>query len=327
MLFKNKKDNYMINHDLLYLLEQVLGKSKKSSGNNYSFYSPFVNHHKPKLDIDLSIDKPTNLWHCWISNTSGRGIYSLFKKIRVSNEYFKKLSKILGDRNLLISSSNVKPTNDVIRLPDEFIPLYDVKKTSDARLKYEMIYAMQYLKNRKINSYDIMRYNIGYCSTGVYSGRIIVPSYDANSNLNYFDSRTIYDDVSGKYKKPPFSKNVVGFESMINWNLPITLVEGVFDAITARFNVIPLFGKTVQSVLAERIVLRRPPEINVCLDNDANLSSIKICSYFISNGIRCRMIKLPGKDINEIGFNQFIETKNRTKFINEFDLLKERIFI
>ena len=40
---------------LLELLESVLGKSKKTSGDNYAFYSPFVDHYKPKLEVNIRI--------------------------------------------------------------------------------------------------------------------------------------------------------------------------------------------------------------------------------------------------------------------------------
>ena len=40
---------------LLELLESVLGKSKKTSGDNYAFFSPFVDHYKPKLEVNIKI--------------------------------------------------------------------------------------------------------------------------------------------------------------------------------------------------------------------------------------------------------------------------------
>ena len=40
---------------LLELLESVLGKSKRTSGDNYAFYSPFVDHYKPKLEVNIKI--------------------------------------------------------------------------------------------------------------------------------------------------------------------------------------------------------------------------------------------------------------------------------
>ena len=79
----------MINYDLLSLVEKVLGKGKKTSGNDYAFFSPFKSHYKPKLEIDFSINNNgVNLWHCWISNQKGRSIITLFKKIKVDSIEF-----------------------------------------------------------------------------------------------------------------------------------------------------------------------------------------------------------------------------------------------
>ena len=57
---------------LLNLLESVLGKSKRTSGDNYAFYSPFVEHYKPKLEINIKLNSDgNNPWHCWISDEKG----------------------------------------------------------------------------------------------------------------------------------------------------------------------------------------------------------------------------------------------------------------
>ena len=72
---------------LLELLESVLGKSKKTSGDNYAFYSPFVDHYKPKLEINIRINsKGHNPWHCWISDEKGRTIKTLFKNFVYLNQ-------------------------------------------------------------------------------------------------------------------------------------------------------------------------------------------------------------------------------------------------
>ena len=54
------------------------------------FYSPFVSHYKPKLQINVSTQK----WHCWVSNNGGHSIYSLFKKLNVSRELYGELKDI-----------------------------------------------------------------------------------------------------------------------------------------------------------------------------------------------------------------------------------------
>ena len=35
---------------------------------------------------------------------------------------------------------------------------------------------------------DILKYRIGYCESGEYAGKIVIPSYDCNGQLNYFVS-------------------------------------------------------------------------------------------------------------------------------------------
>ena len=58
--------------------------------NEYMFYSPFVTHYKPKLQINVSTQK----WHCWISNNGGHSIYSLFKRLNVNKELYAELKGI-----------------------------------------------------------------------------------------------------------------------------------------------------------------------------------------------------------------------------------------
>ena len=317
----------MINHDLLHLLEQVLGKGKKTSGDNYSFFSPFVSHYKPKLEINLaSNSKNQNFWHCWVSNEKGRTIQSLFKRIRVDRQHYETLNRILKTKALHTWKDSTKK-EEKLRLPQEFVRLTDFGSIRDITIAMQIKQASSYLKSRGILSTDIFRYNIGYCPNGTYGGRIIVPSYDENLKLNFFVSRTIFEDVNSKYKNPPISKNVIGFQSLINWDEPITLVEGVFDAISARFNPIPLFGKIVQPLLKEKILIRKPPKVIVALDSDAIKDSIKICEWLISNGIKTSMVKLPDKDINEFGFQRFSEYIEILPSVDGFDLMKERILV
>lgn len=317
----------MINHDLLHLLEQVLGKGRKTSGDNYSFFSPFVSHYKPKLEINLAPNsKNQNFWHCWISNEKGRTIQSLFKRIRVDRQHYETLNRILKTKALHTWKDSTKK-EEKLRLPQEFVRLTDFGSIRDITIAMQIKQALSYLKSRGILSTDIFRYNIGYCPNGTYGGRIIVPSYDENLKLNFFVSRTIFEDVNSKYKNPPISKNVIGFQSLINWDEPITLVEGVFDAISARFNPIPLFGKIVQPLLKEKILIRKPPKVIVALDSDAIKDSIKICEWLISNGIKTSMVKLPDKDINEFGFQRFSEYIEILPSVDGFDLMKERILV
>jgi DNA primase len=317
----------MINYDLLSLLEKVLGKGRKTSGNNYAFFSPFISHYKPKLEIDLTLNNNgENPWHCWVSNVKGRNIVTLFKKIKksIDRSYYDELYKILNIRRLYVKDDTIK-REEILELPSEYIPLLEYSKITDKLVKLELRKAVEYLKSRGVTKTDILRYNIGYCYEGKYSGRIIIPSYDDNYRLNYFVSRTIFDDVVFKHKNPNVSKDVIGFESYINWNEPITLVEGAFDAITARYNTIPMFGKIISNKLKEKLIIRRPPKIIVALDSDAYKDALNISSLLIQEGLEVSVVKMEQKDINEMGFEEFSTIKNKTTVVDSYDLLKQRI--
>ena len=316
----------MINYDLLNLLEKVLGKGRRTSGNNYAFVSPFKTHYKPKLEIDLTVNNNAeNPWHCWISNAKGRDIRGLFKKIKkVNKQDYDQLYKILGTRKLYVNDDKSNEYEKLV-LPTEFIRLADYSKVTDKLIKIELSKAIKYLKHRGLTKVDILRYDIGYCSDGKYAGRIIIPSYDSNYELNYFVSRTIHEDETYKHKNPKVSKDIIGFESFINWNEPITLVEGAFDAITARYNAIPLFGKTLSSSLKEKILLRTPPKVIVALDNDAKYDALYISNYLIREGIHVSMINMEKKDVNEMGFDEFTTKKKNLPSMDSFDIIKQRI--
>ena len=314
----------MINYDLLSIVEKILGKGRRTSGNNYSFFSPFISHYKPKLEIDLTVNNNgENPWHCWVSNAKGRSIISLFKKVKAGKQYLDDLNKILKTKNLYIK--NKTETKEELVLPKEFIHLYQFPKIKDIQVKMQMRQALNYLKSRGIGRTDILRHGIGYCSNGSYSGRIIVPSYDENFNLNFFVSRSIFEEDTLKYKNPKWSKDVIGFDCFIDWDEPVTLVEGVFDAITARYNAVPLFGKIIQPKLRERILLRKPTKIIVALDNDAYLDAIKISSSLLSDGINVSIVQMQSKDINEMGFNNFSDLKSVTPITDSYDIIKQRI--
>ena len=183
-----------------------------------------------------------------------------------------------------------------------------------------------YLKQRGITKEDILKYGVGYCEEGAYSSRIIIPSYDSMGNLNYFVGRDIYDSKL-KYKNPPISKDVIGFELFVNWDEPIVLVEGVFDAITIRRNAIPLFGKTIPKSLERKIIENNVKDIYISLDNDALQDALKICERFMKQGRNVYMIDIPdGKDPSSIGFEKFHNKLVETDELDFSTMMKYRLF-
>jgi DNA primase len=296
----------MKNLKLLQLLESVLGKGKTTSGNNIAFFSPFTSHYKPKLEIDINTNhNGENPWHCWISDKKGRTISSLFKQMGLPKERFDQLAKIIESskyRNL----DDKKEVTQTIQLPAEYIPLWNKKTSPDFRN------AIHYLTSRGVTIFDILKYRIGYCESGEYSGKIVIPSYDCDGQLNYFVSRAFYKADKFKHKNPKISKDIIGFDLTINWSQPIVLCEGAFDAIAIKRNAIPLFGKIIQPTLQKKIIEKRVRDIYICLDADALRNAIQIAERFMAEGLNVYFVELQDDDASELGFQQIREILNET---------------
>ena len=257
------------------------------------WWSPFVQHHKPKLQVNIQTGK----WHCWVSNQGGHNLFQLFKKVGANRQEFRELSKLLGETTFY--NTKDEPGKQDIKLPDEF------KSLSEPHTSIIKDHAMLFLKKRGITEQDIIRYNLGYCTEGQYQNRIIIPSYDENGRLNYFVGRDFYSSTL-KYKNPPIPKDVIGFDLYVNWSLPIILVEGVFDAMSVKNNTIPLFGKTILPRLYQKIVEKKVKDIFIILDSDAFNDAIQITEKFVNEGINVNFVKLDGKDPNDLGYKKMI---------------------
>lgn len=290
----------MVNYKLLILLEKVLGQGKPTSGTNYAFFSPFCSHYKPKLEINLETVNGSNPWHCWISNEKGKTIRSLFRRLNASREIFEELFKIVEDKKF---SSRTEQHTPAIELPKGFVPLHSIDKKM---IKLPAVKnALLYLHKRNISSNDIKRYNIGICIEGEYSNTIVIPSYDSDGILNYFVCRSFLENSYVKYKNPKASKNIVPFDLYINWDFPIIITEGVFDAIAIKVNAIPLLGKSISPALKEKIIKNRVSDLYIALDNDAIKDSIKMIKYFLNQGINVYYVDLKEKDPSALGHLQF----------------------
>ena len=300
---------------IVNLLNRVIGNRGRllKKANEYMYWSPFTSHHKPKLQINIQTQK----WHCWVSNQGGHKLYQLFKKLKATREQFDELSNLVGGFQSQ-SSNNEKVKENFVRLPKEFKPLWLNGTSIIAK------HSRVYLNNRNVSNGDIIRYGVGYCEEGVYTNRVIVPSYNSDGELNYFVGRDIYNG-GFKYKNPPVSKDVIGFDLFINWNEPIILCEGVFDAIAIKRNAIPLFGKTIPKSLKKKIYEKKVKEIYILLDRDAISDAIKITDDLMKNGINVYFVNLSEEDPSDMGFKRVINLIKKTKQTSFSDLMRMRL--
>ena len=300
---------------VINVLDSALGVGTSMKGNEQAHHCPFCHHHKKKLQINLD----SQYWHCWVCDSKGRSIQSLLYKLNVDKSELARIHSIYGEYKP--KRNEVEVEKIVLRLPKEFKTLS--KKPKSINPSYNQ--AIHYLKQRSISMDEVLKYNIGYCEEGLYSGRIIIPSYNEDGELNYFIARSFYEDEKMKYKNPPVSRNVIVFDNQIDWKEPITLVEGVFDSFSVKRNVIPILGKFIPRSLQAKIKEKGVKEINILLDSDAVYDSTKHANYFIKNGIKVKNIIPDGMDAGDMGFDKVNELLKETKETGWDDLILSKL--
>lgn len=291
----------MLLEEKVLLLNKVLKqKARIRKGTDAVYFCPKCKHHKRKLEVNLNTGK----YNCWVCNFSGLNLVTLFKKIGAPREYFSLLTfssswnRPAKDSDELVLDFG-EPTVEVkpeIVLPTDYVPMKNVSKS----IEYKN--ALRYLLNRHVTKFDILRYQIGYCESGEFAHRIIIPSYNKDGGLDFFVGRSYYESTL-KYNNSVASKNFVGFGSLIDFSQEVTLVEGVFDAFAVRYNCVPLFGKTLSRSLKSELLSNPPPVVNVLLDNDARREAITIIEFLLKNNINTRFINIGEKDPSVLGFS------------------------
>jgi len=299
--------------DVISVLTRALGSryKKAKQGQEVIYNCPFCHHHKPKLQISLLSQK----WHCWVCDKKGRSLYTLLKLIRAPKALIDEVREYKPNyKRKKIEESQT------LYLPKEFKSfIFDPGNS----VYYQQAYT--FLKDRGVDATEIARYGIGYCTEGTYAERIIIPSYDKDGILNYFTARS-FTGSNYKYKNPPVSKDVIGFEFFVNWNEPIILCEGPFDALSIKRNAIPLFGKTIPKTLLKKIYEQRVKEIYIVLDDDARQDSIKLIDKLMKDGINVYFVQLKEKDPNDLGFSKVWDVIHSTNQVTFSDFIKHRLY-
>ena len=311
----------MNNAALIYLINSVLGTGKSTSRGNRAYHCPECKHHKLKLEINLEESSPHfQSYQCWVCGVKGKKLTTLFKKIAVDPDKVNEL-KFLTKSVSKDEKQEISIVKKVV-LPDEFISLINPPVNSLVAKK-----AINYLTKRDITKEDIIKYNIGYCEFGIYSNMIIIPSYNSEGILNYFTARNFNKNSLIKYKNPDVPRDIIGLELFINWNVPITLCEGMFDAIAIKRNVIPLLGKTIQSSLMKKIINSAVEKIYIALDKDAIKQSLNFCEKLMNEGKEVYLVDLADKDPSEMGFVKFTNLIQNTLPLTFSNLLEKKLQI
>ena len=293
------------------ILKEVLG-SGYDSRDETLYHCPFCKHHKKKLSVNVT----KGFFKCWVCDTKGAISYLIKRFGTIDDRH---------DWALLDQEVDFSTMDLIFNQPEEKLPPVDLPSEYMCLAKKGLPpaanEAISYLWSRGIGQKDILYHKIGFCLTGKYKKRIIIPSFDDEGNCNYFTARSYSGDWLS-YKNPPASKNIIFNDLLINWNEPITLVEGPFDSIKMK-NSIPILGSTLKETtkLFKKIV-EKQTKVYIGLDEDALNKSMKIISLLLEYGLD--VYKLDTSDIEDIGSITKTEAEDLKQEASQIDL--ESIF-
>ena len=208
----------------------------------------------------------------------------------------------------------------VIELPEKFISLCNKHLPRSSKR------VLNYLQLRGITREQILKWKIGYCDDGRFGGRVIIPSFNNDGNINYFIARS-YVGHQRKYLNPTAEKDIIFNQLSVDWDSPVILVEGVFDAIVAGENAIPILGSTLRenTKLFQAIAINDTP-VYLALDEDAKKKTGQIVKNMLQYDIELLEIDTSGcEDVGSMSKEIFDNCKKSAEIVQHDDhfLLQE----
>lgn len=289
---------------LVNIFENFLGETRRHNEDTgqISFDCPVCSAESNLVDGDgkgnLEINYHKGVFKCWSCHESNR-----------MHGKLPKLVKRFGSAKDLRDYLIFKPDSDDFIVKEEkeitvTLP-EDYQKLSECTFKdFKYHLAMKYLRDRGITDEIIKEYEIGYIGNGLFFNRIIIPSYDAEGELNYYIARWFGDSYNKlKYINPKVPKQEIIFnEYKINWYSTIYLVEGVFDHIVVP-NSIPLLGKVISDKLLGMLQNKARAFVVIVLDDDAYDDAVTLYDKLNFGDLRnkIKIVKMPkGYDPSKI---------------------------
>ena len=291
------------------ILHEIFG-NYIDKGSELLFTCPECNHRKRKFSVNLDKD----VYKCWVCDYRGRSIRRIVRRFG-SYTQLQAWDSITNRSDLekfadLFAEPKHCESSIEVELPKEFISLCTKNVPATGT------YALRYLQKRGVTYSDILKWKIGFCFSGEYKNRIIIPSFNEKGQVSYFVARS-YNGDSYKYKNPKASKDITFNELYIDWNKDLVLVEGVFDALVAG-NAVPILGSTLRkgSKLLREIVRNDTP-IYVALDPDAAKKERRVIKTLLEYDVELYKIDVSGyEDVGSMSKEVFEQRKKNATFID-----------
>lgn len=266
-----------IDFDLFLSWAESRFKDVSVRGNEIKLNSIFCEDYKHHLWCNPSGGKnqvPYGVFHCWKTDTKGSLVNLVMQVDKCS---FEDALEILDSPNHSLDDLE-KQVQDIFesKPQSKFIELEKTKiELPSGTYRFEDLpsvnyykkNAEEYLKNRKVSTDGLL-----ICVSGQYKNRIIIPYYNKNGDLIYYNGRYVGDGKL-RYMGPPKDLGIGKGDVLYVPRWPqdgekIYLAEGEFDAISLRqcgFHSAAFGGKNLSDA---QINIIKPYIPVLCLDAD-----------------------------------------------------------
>lgn len=308
------KNTIITNQQKIDVIESIFGKGNLTNdGANISVSCPVCkqNSKNSSNKKKLAISTDSGIYHCWVCETKGRNIGYLVKR------YMSFRKEDLSD---LYSLFNFKEKDEkeieevILKLPEDY------KMLAYERNNYAKA-AINYLLSRGLTREDFIRFKIGISDEFEYSNRVIFPSHSENMKLNFYLSRVFDDSTFRKYKNCDAKrKDIIFNEYLIDWDKPVILVEGIFDAIKAGNNSIPMLGSWIDEsyCLFQKLVIHNT-DIIMGFDPDAKDKEMKVAEMLSEYGNNVYILPNYNKDLGDMSKKEVNSLLEKKKLYEQSD--------
>lgn len=257
-----------------------------------------------------------NRAHCFSCDIHTKPLSVVFARENLNT--YRDVTSFLNtfqDIKIFNTKNDTINTRDEFKLPDEFrlVGLYDSQVAKIVENN---------LKGRGFNIRKLMKAGVGYCASGKYAGRIIIPYYQ-NAKLVYFNARK-FVDLGEKFKNPSEEEAGIGKSKLI-YNIDAIylftkayIFESATNSLTMGDNGTGTGGKSL-SIWQKNQYLTAPCERYVIgLDDDAQKLAYKLSLELIPHK-KVKVLEFPeGKDANVLGFKATKELEKNTPYLKNY---------
>jgi hypothetical protein len=302
----------------------------KLSGDNYVCNCPYCEDEgkldklwvlvRPVKGADGKL-KPAGTWCCYYCSTGGVGAYSLLQYLEEGDKTAAFEILVTGSkadeengysvlRSAVLDALEVTGARDLDvdwteRLPPE------MELPAGFRLYTEAEEKPVYFAERGITPKRAAYYQLGFCTSGYYANRLIVPVYFGDRRVFYLARYMRAKPPMGVKKTlypPGCSPNRVLFNlERVRGQERVILVEDVFSAMALGDCAVATFGTTLSQYQLEQLLRLGCEEVVLLWDRDATVHHME--------GLACP-VRAAGKRCPDCG--RYEKTWALAEMLSEF---------